>query len=79
MQVAQVVDGVEYRANRGWFDMPDHHAAAHLRSAGFGRAWQIPGIPPSSSGFRCPECGHGSFFKRCKCGAECVRESSGGR
>ena len=78
-QVAQVVDGVEYRANRGFFDMPDHHAAAHLASAGYGRAWPVAGVPRPSAGYRCPECGHGSWFKICKCGAECVKESSGVR
>lgn len=75
-QVAQVVGGIEYRASRGYFEMPDQHARAHLEAS------NLPS--PSAAlpvgrraGFRCtdPACGFGSFFTSCgRCGGPCVRE-----
>ena len=64
-QVAQVVGGVEYRAHDGFFDMPDHHARAHLASAGYGRAWPVAGVPARNAGHTCPECGFVSWFVIC--------------
>jgi hypothetical protein len=76
-QIATVIDGREYRARAGWFEMPEHHARAHLQSAGYGQSWQTAGVTARRRvGFRCGACGRGSFFKRCgKCGAECIREA----
>ena len=74
-QVAQVIDGVEYRARSGFFEMPERHAALHLKSAGYG-SWHVPGVPAPGAGRRCVACGFGSWFKTCgRCGAECVRET----
>lgn len=74
-QVATVIDGREYRAQAGFFEMPEPHAKAHLASANYGH-WGVPGVTGRRSlGYRCPVCKHGSFFKRCgKCGAECEKE-----
>ncbi len=69
MQMAQVVDGVEYRARDGFFEMPEHHARAHLESAGYG-SWHVPGIASRAAGHRC-ECGFATFFRKCsRCGRE---------
>lgn len=75
-QVATVINGSEYRANRGYFDMPDHHVKAHLNAA------NLPNPPAAGpvgrwTGYRCvdPECGFGSFFTSCgRCGGPCERE-----
>ncbi len=77
-QVATGIDGREYRARGGWFEMPEHHAKAHLQSAGYGRAWQTAGVTGRRQvGYRCTGCGHGSFFTRCgKCGADCEKEGA---
>jgi hypothetical protein len=75
-QVETSIDGTLYRARRGYFDMPDHHAAAHLR-AGNLPAPALSGPTDRRIGYRCidPACGRGSFFVKCgRCGAACVRE-----
>ena len=77
-QVATVINGTEYRAEGGFFEMPDHHAKAHLESGNLPASWNAARSATGrrSIGYRCPGCGHGSFFKRCgKCGAECEREA----
>jgi hypothetical protein len=80
MQVAQVVDGHEYRARRGFFEMPDHHAAAHLRSAGYGRAWPVAGVPAKGAGHTCSACGFASWFVKCgRCGHDPREAQSDGR
>ena len=71
-QVATVIDGREYRARNGYFDMPDRHAKAHLRDAGYGQSWHIPGIP--KGGRVCGSCGFVGFFVTCsRCGGTCER------
>ena len=75
-QIEATVGGTTYRARSGFFDMPDRHAALHLKSAGYGSSWPAPGVPNPRAGWRCPACGFGSHFKRCgRCGAECERET----
>ena len=73
-QVAQVVNGTEYRARRGYFEMPDHHAKAHLQSANL--PTPSAALPVGrKAGYRCVPCGFGSFFTTCgRCGGPCVRE-----
>lgn len=67
--MAQVVDGVEYHARDGFFEMPEAHARAHLESAGYG-SWHVPGIASHQAGHRC-ECGFATFFRKCsRCGRE---------
>jgi hypothetical protein len=73
-QVAQVVDGYEYRADKGYFDMPDHHAKAHLKASNLPSP-AAAGPVGRKAGYRCVPCGFGSFFTTCgRCGGPCVRE-----
>ena len=77
-QVATVIDGHEYRADRGFFDMPDHHAKAHLESGNLPGSWNAArgATGRRAVGYRCPACSHGSFFAVCgKCGTACEREA----
>ena len=73
-QVAQVVEGVEYRANRGYFEMPDHHAKAHLTASNL--PTPSAALPVGRKAcYRCVPCGFGSFFTTCgRCSGPCVRE-----
>lgn len=78
-QVATVIDGREYQAVGGFFDMPDRDAKAHMASANFGSGWSAMrgATGRRGIGYRCPACGHGSFFRRCgKCGATCEKEGT---
>jgi hypothetical protein len=72
-QVVQVVNGVEYRANKGYFEMPDHHAKAHLKASNLPTP-SAAGPVGRKAGYRCVDCGFGSFFIKCRCGGLCVRE-----
>lgn len=76
-QVATVINGTEYRARGGFFDMPDDHAAIHLDSANM-PGWQAArGAYGRRAGYRCtnPECNFGSFFTTCsRCQSPCTRE-----
>ena len=75
-QVATVIDGREYRARGGFFEMPEAAAKAHLAESGYG-SWHVPGVPAPRGGRRCADCGFGSFFAKCgRCGGECPREST---
>lgn len=76
-QVATVIDGREYRARDGFFDMPNRDASVHLASANYGGSWTAMrgATGRRALGYRCPACNHGSYFKRCKCGAECEKEA----
>ena len=57
----------------GLFEMSD---GAARRAVAIGGYVVPPGTPaPAGCGFRCPSCGHGSYFTECgKCGTECERE-----
>lgn len=75
-QVATVIDGTEYRANRGYFEMPDHHAKAHLEAGNLPTP-SAAGPVGRRAGYRCVDraCGFGSFFTTCsRCGGPCERE-----
>jgi len=73
-QVAQVINGTEYRADKGYFDMPDHHARAHLNASNLPTP-AAAGPVGRRAGYRCTGCGFGSFFTECgRCGAPCERE-----
>lgn len=72
-QVQQVIDGRTYTARDGFFDMPDGHARAHLKSAGYGR-WHVPGIANKRSGYMCTACGFRGFFRICgRCDSPATR------
>lgn len=65
--------GRRYRRDGGgMFDMAPADARALVKGGGFFPS--LAGTTRSDLGYRCPECGHGSYFKRCKCGATCVKE-----
>lgn len=72
-QVQADINGVRYTANRGWFDMPDHHARIHLKSANMPSP-NMAGISGRGVGYRCG-CGFRGFFATCsRCGGTCTRE-----
>lgn len=77
-QVQTDINGHRYTAHNGFFEMPDHHAKAHLKSAEYGASWSpVQGGYKQRSGYRCTECGFGSFFRVCsRCHSECVKETS---
>ena len=73
-QVATVINGTEYRASRGYFDLDDRHVKAHLNVANLPTP-AAAGPVGRRAGYRCVECEFGSFFTRCgRCGGTCVRE-----
>lgn len=75
-QVATTIGGVEYRARNGYFEMPEHHAKAH-REAGNLPAPAAALPVGRSGGYRCDDCGFGTFFTTCsRCGGHCTREAS---
>ncbi|HZP55043.1 hypothetical protein [Actinocrinis sp.] len=50
------------------------HAKALIAEGAF--PVSLTGRTRADLGYRCPACGHGSFFVRCgKCGGQCERES----
>lgn len=76
-QVATVIDGREYRARNGFFEMPSGDASIHLRSGDYGSSWNAAGVARAGSGYRCNECGFGSFFIRCgRCSGTCQKASN---
>lgn len=57
----------------GVFEMSD--ADARLAVKAGGAIASLVGVTRRRSGWRCPECGFGSFVKRCsRCQSECERE-----
>lgn len=73
-QVQTDINGRRYNSQGGYFYMTPADARAHRESA------NVPVSPAAGpvgrgSGFRCPDCGFGSFIVRCgRCGGTCVRE-----
>lgn len=73
-QVATVINGREYRARDGYFMMTDRDAKIHRASANVPTP-AASGPVGRSEGFRCRDCGFGSFFITCsRCGQQCERE-----
>lgn len=72
------VDGTYYNADKGFFEMPDHHAKVHLKASNLPMP-NLAGVLRRSVGYRCTACGFGSFFATCKCGAPCVKEGNHAR
>lgn len=74
-QIATTINGREYHARGGYFDFGDNarDAKAHMQSGNL-PAPALSGATSRKLGFRCPACGHGSFFATCKCGGACERE-----
>lgn len=76
-QVATNINGTEYRAKNGYFEMAPEHAKAHCA---FGNLPTPSAMLPVGrrSGYRCvnPACGFASFFVTCsQCNGHCERES----
>lgn len=74
-QVATNINGTEYRAKGGYFEMAPEHAEAHRR---FGNLPTPSAMLPVGrrSGYRCRRCGFASFFVTCsQCNGHCERES----
>lgn len=70
----QAPSGRLYKRDKGGlFDMRESDAKALIKGGGF--APSLSGTTSRRFGFRCPACGFGSFFKRCRCGAACEREA----
>lgn len=73
-QVATNINGVEYRAKNGYFEMPAEHARAHRT---FGNLPAPSAMLPvgRSAGYRCVVCGFASFFVKCsRCDGHCEKE-----
>ena len=76
-QVETVINGVKYRARRGYFDFGDRHdhAEAHMRAGNLPTP-AIGGPAPRGAGYVCTGCKRGTYFKTCgNCGSECTREN----
>jgi len=71
------VGGRIYRRGRsGLFDMPEAAARYTIKNEG-GQLPSLSGVTRGAIGFRCLNCGFGSFLKTCsRCGGECSRENA---
>lgn len=73
-QVATVINGREYRARDGYFTMSEADAKIHRASANLPSP-AASGAVGRRAGYRCRECGFGTFFTVCsRCGGQCDRE-----
>ena len=75
--VAQVdgVTGLRYGGNRPGrvFDMHPADAAAAVKAGG--AVASLAGVTRRATGYRCGECGFGSYVATCsRCGGDCTRE-----
>jgi hypothetical protein len=62
------------RRKGGLFDLPDRAARMVIAQEG-GQEASLSGTTRSSEGYRCADCGFGSFFRTCsRCGSTAVRE-----
>ena len=71
------VDGVtgrRYKTGDGVYDMRPTDAKALVAVGGF--LPSLTGHAARRNGYRCHDCGFGSFFRRCsRCGGDCTRET----
>lgn len=75
--VAEVdgVTGRRYKARDGVYDMAPRDARALVKAGGF--VPSLSGTTSERTGYRCPACSFGSFFRRCsRCGGTCEREAT---
>lgn len=65
--------GQRYRAADGIYEMNARDARAAVK---YGGSWpSLSGVTRRGIGYRCTECGFGSFFAKCsRCGGLAVRE-----
>lgn len=73
--VGTTVDGNGYVSDNGFFTMSDKDGKNYLKATGQEFPSNLQGITAIKSiGFRCGNCGFGSFFKICsRCKSECER------
>lgn len=65
--------GRRYRARGGFYDMSDRDGKALVAAGGF--VPSMTGTTRAGIGFRCADCGFGSWFRRCsRCGGQAVKE-----
>lgn len=70
----QVGNTIYRRKRTGLFDMPDAAAKYTILNEG-GQLPSLSGTTRTGEGFRCLNCGFGTFFKTCsRCGGNCERE-----
>lgn len=68
------LSGRRYTARDGVLEMSVRDGRALVAAGGI--LPSLSGASRTGLGYRCPACGHGSFFKRCgKCGADCAKEA----
>ena len=67
--------GITYKRDKGGiFNMIPSDAAVMAKGGGFYPS--LSGTTRRSIGFRCTDCGHGSYFAKCgKCGGTCEKEA----
>ena len=74
-QVQTEIQGVRYTQRDGYFEMPPGAEKLHRQSANLPAASPAAGPVVRRHGFRCDDCGFGSFFTTCsRCGGTCTRE-----
>jgi hypothetical protein len=66
--------GITYKRDKGGiFHMTESDAAVMAKGGGFYPS--MAGTTRRDIGFRCADCGYGSYFKTCgRCGGACGRE-----
>lgn len=66
--------GRTYNFRKGFANVHPHDAKAIVAEGGF--VPSMTGTTSRGTGYRCQDCGFGSWFTRCsRCGGEAVRES----
>lgn len=71
----EVAGRIYRRKNGGLFDMPDHVGRYVVKNEG-GQEAALSGTTRTGIGYRCTDCGFGSFFADCsRCGGVCFREA----
>lgn len=74
-QVEAEVDNTRYYQRDGYFHMKPEHVTAHL-AAGNLPSPAAAGPVGRRGGYRCADCGFGSFFVTCsRCHGTCIREA----
>lgn len=68
------VSGRRYRSRDGMYEMAPADAKALLSVGGFTPG--LGGPTPRATGYRCHDCGFGSYFISCsRCGGACSKET----
>lgn len=74
-QVQTEIDGTRYFAHGGYFHVKPEHVKTHLRVGNLPTPAAAPPVG-RRDGYRCSDCGFGSFFTTCsRCHGNCTREA----